>query len=138
VETGNGFSDGEREMVKILVIEDNPMVQALTRDLLKDQGFEVETASTGDAGRKRTESFAPDLIVLDLSLPDDFGLDICRELKKKHPKLLVFIMTALGNSQDVVEGLDAGADDYLPKPYNPREFIARVKMVLRKSNKLPP
>jgi two-component system phosphate regulon response regulator OmpR len=123
-------------MVKILVIEDNPMVQTLTRDLLSEQGFEVDTASTGEEGREKTESLMPDMLVLDLSLPDDFGLDICRDMKKKYPGLLIFIMTALGNSQDVVAGLEAGADDYLPKPYNPREFTARVKTVLRRANKI--
>ena len=128
---------GERTgMVKILIIEDNPMVQALTRDLLSGQGFEVDTASTGEEGRDKIKNNTPDLLVLDLSLPDDFGLDICREMKQQHPNLLVFMMTALGNSQDVVAGLEAGADDYLPKPYNPREFTARVKMVLKRANKI--
>lgn len=123
-------------MAKILIIEDNPMVQALTRDILTAQGFEVDTASTGEEGRSKIKKNTPDLLVLDLSLPDDFGLDICRDMKKLHPGLLVFMMTALGNSQDVVAGLEAGADDYLPKPYNPREFTARVKMVLKRANKI--
>jgi DNA-binding response OmpR family regulator len=123
-------------MTKILVIEDNPMVQALTRDLLKAQGFQVDTASTGEEGRGKIKGNTPDLLVLDLSLPDDFGLDICREMKKEFPNLLVLIMTALGNSQDVVAGLDAGADDYLSKPYNPREFTARVKTILKRAGKI--
>ena len=123
-------------MVKILVIEDNPMVQALTRDILNAQGFTVDTASTGEEGRSKIKKNTPDLLVLDLSLPDDFGLDICRDMKKEFPGLLVFMMTALGNSQDVVAGLEAGADDYLPKPYNPREFTARVKTVLKRANKI--
>ncbi|HEY5038621.1 MAG TPA: response regulator, partial [bacterium] len=96
-------------MAKILIIEDNPMVQALTRDILTAQGFEVDTASTGEEGRSKIKKNTPDLLVLDLSLPDDFGLDICRDMKKLHPGLLVFMMTALGNSQDVVAGLEAGA-----------------------------
>src|SRR6185369_8635297 len=104
-------------MVKILVIEDNPALQTLTRDLLKMEGFEVDGAGTGEEGREKIENNTPDLLVLDLTLPDDFGLDICSEMKKKFPGLLVFIMTALGNSQDVVAGLDAGADDYIPKPF---------------------
>jgi two-component system phosphate regulon response regulator OmpR len=123
-------------VVKILVIEDNPMVQALTRDILNAQGFTVDTASTGEEGRSKIKKNTPDLLVLDLSLPDDFGLDICRDMKKEFPGLLVFMMTALGNSQDVVAGLEAGADDYLPKPYNPREFTARVKTVLKRANKI--
>lgn len=112
------------------------MVQALTRDILSAQGFEVDTASSGEEGRAKIKKNTPDLLVLDLSLPDDFGLDICRDMKKEYPTLLVFMMTALGNSQDVVAGLEAGADDYLPKPYNPREFTARVKTVLKRANKI--
>jgi DNA-binding response OmpR family regulator len=123
-------------MVKILVIEDNPALQTLTKDLLKMEGFEVDGAGTGEEGRAKIESNTPDLLVLDLTLPDDFGLDICSDMKKKHPGLLVFIMTALGNSQDVVAGLDAGADDYIPKPFNQREFIGRVKALLRRTNKI--
>ena len=122
-------------MIKVLVIEDNPMIRILTRDLLIAQGYTVDMASTGEEGREKTAIFEPDLLVLDLNLPDDFGLDICRDMKQMYPGLLVFIMTALGNSEDVVDGLEAGADDYLPKPYNPLEFIARVKAVLKRSNK---
>lgn len=123
-------------MVKILIIEDNPALSNLTRDLLSNEGFEVDAASTGEEGRRRIKDFQPDLLVLDLSLPDDFGLDICREMKQKYPGLLVFVVTALGNSEDVVAGLDAGADDYIPKPFNQREFLGRLKALLRRANKL--
>jgi DNA-binding response OmpR family regulator len=123
-------------MVKILVIEDNPALITLTRDILAAQNFEVDTALTGEEGRKKIGDWQPDLVVLDLHLPDDFGLDICREMKKKHPGLLVFVMTALGNQQDVIEGMEAGADDYIPKPFNQREFIGRLKALLKKANKL--
>jgi DNA-binding response OmpR family regulator len=123
-------------MAKILIIEDNPALLSLTRDMLGVEGFEVDSAGTGEEGRRKIKDFQPDLLVLDLSLPDDFGLDICREMKQKYPGLLVFIMTALGNSEDVVAGLDAGADDYIPKPFNQREFMGRLKALLRRANKL--
>lgn len=123
-------------MVKILIIEDNPALQGLTRDLLSSEGYEVDAAGTGEEGRRKIKDMQPDLLVLDLSLPDDFGLDICREMKQKYPSLIVFIMTALGNSEDVVAGLDAGADDYIPKPFNQREFMGRLKNLLRRANKL--
>lgn len=123
-------------MVKILVVEDNPALITLTRDILSAQNFEVDTALTGEEGRKKIGDWQPDLVVLDLHLPDDFGLDICREMKKKYPHLLVFVMTALGNQQDVIEGMEAGADDYIPKPFNQREFIGRLKTLLKKANKL--
>lgn len=123
-------------MAKILIIEDNPALQGLTRDMLGAEGFEVDAAGTGEEGRRKIKDMQPDLLVLDLSLPDDFGLDICREMKQKYPGLIVFIMTALGNSEDVVAGLDAGADDYIPKPFNQREFLGRLKGLLRRANKL--
>ena len=123
-------------MVRALIIEDNPAVMTLTRNLLEEQHFETDTASDGEEGRDKIEKNPPDLLVLDLGLPDDFGLDICRDVKKDHPGVIVFIITALGNSGDVVEGLEAGADDYLAKPFNKREFIARVQILLRKANKL--
>ena len=81
------------------------------------------------------EKAPPDLVILDLSLPDDFGLDICKDVKNNHPGVVIIVVTALGNSTDVVAGLEAGADDYLAKPFNKREFIARVKIALRKANK---
>jgi len=123
-------------MAKILVIEDNPALSTLTRDLLQAEGFQVEIALTGADGREAIQNNLPDLLVLDLTLPDDFGLDICTEMKKKHPSLLIFIMTALGNSSDVVAGMEAGADDYIPKPFNQREFTARVRALLRRANKI--
>jgi two-component system, OmpR family, copper resistance phosphate regulon response regulator CusR len=122
-------------MAKILVIEDNPAVRILTKDLLENANHEVDTASDGTEGREKIKNNTPDLVVLDLTLPDDFGLDICRDVKKTNPSLLIFMLTALGNSQDVVAGLEAGADDYLPKPFNQREFIARVNLLVKKAGK---
>lgn len=122
-------------MARALIIEDNSMVLALTKKLLEDEQFEVDTATGGEEGREKIEERAPDLLILDLGLPDDFGLDICKDVKKNHPNVVVFIVTALGNSQDIVAGLEAGADDYLAKPFNKREFIARIQIALRKANK---
>jgi len=123
-------------MLRSLIIEDNPALRNLTRDLLAGEQFHVETAGSGEEGREMIERNPPDLVVLDLGLPDDFGLDICRDIKKSHPDTVVFIITALGGSQDIVTGLEAGADDYLAKPFNQREFIARVHIALRKVNKV--
>ncbi len=123
-------------MLHSLIIEDNPALRTLTRDILASENFAVETAGSGEEGRDKIEKAPPDLLVLDLGLPDDFGLDICRDVKKAHPDTIVFIITALGNSQDIVDGLEAGADDYLAKPFNQREFLARVHIALRKVNKI--
>jgi DNA-binding response OmpR family regulator len=119
--------------VKVLIIEDDPAALSVARDLLESIKFEVDTAVNGTEGREKIESNPPDLIVLDLSLPDDFGLDICKDVKAAHPGILIFILTALGNSRDIVAGLEAGADDYLPKPFNQREFIARVQMMIKRA-----
>jgi len=122
-------------MARILVIEDNPAVRILTQDLLVGAQYEVDTAADGAEGREKIKNNTPDLVVLDLTLPDDFGLDICKDVKKDHPNLLVFMLTALGNSKDVVAGLEAGADDYLAKPFNQREFVARVNLLMKKAGK---
>ena len=121
--------------MKALIIEDDPSGLALTKDLLESIKFEVVTAATGTAGRAKMKSEAPDVLVLDLSLPDDFGLDICRDVKKEHPDTLVFILTALGSSKDIEAGLEAGADDYLPKPFNQREFVNRVQKMIKRAQK---
>jgi DNA-binding response OmpR family regulator len=123
-------------MIRTLVIEDNPALRNLTRDLLAGEDFEVDTAGSGEEGREKIEDNPPDLLILDLGLPDDFGLDICKDVKRSHPETIVFIITALGNSQDIVAGLEAGADDYLAKPFNHREFMARIHIALRKGNKV--
>ncbi len=119
--------------MKVLIIEDDPAALSVARDLLESIKFEVDTAVNGTEGREKIENNSPDLIVLDLSLPDDFGLDICKDVKAAHPGILIFILTALGNSRDIVAGLEAGADDYLPKPFNQREFIARVQMMIKRA-----
>lgn len=121
--------------MKALIIEDDPAALSLTRDLLEGIQFDVATAASGAEGREKIESDPPALLILDLSLPDDFGLDICRDVKKSNPSILIFILTALGNSRDIVAGLEAGADDYLPKPFNQREFLARVQMMIKRANK---
>src|SRR2546425_7506017 len=118
-------------MVHVLVIEDNPMLLSLTQDLLTAAGFEVDVAASGEEGRKKIKNNLPDLLVLDLTLPDDFGLDICREMKKSYPSLLIFIMTALGNAEDVEAGKGTGAGDYIPKPFKIRGVTRRVKNTLR-------
>ncbi len=121
--------------MKVLIIEDDPSAASLAKDLLESLDYEVVVAHTGGEGRERIKRDSPELLVLDLSLPDDFGLDICRDVKADHPGILVFILTALGNSKDIVAGLEAGADDYLPKPFNQREFLARIQMMIKRAGR---
>jgi two-component system alkaline phosphatase synthesis response regulator PhoP len=120
----------------ILIIEDDPSVLTLTRDLLLAENYRVETASNSKDGWDAVQRAKPDLLVLDLNLPDGDGLDLCRRLKKENAgrELPVFMLTARASSDDIVAGLEAGADDYLTKPFNEREFEARVRVILRRQN----
>lgn len=118
----------------ILIIEDDPNVATLTRDLLLKSGYQAETRSTGQEGLACLEAEPFDLLVLDLGLPDVEGLDICKRVREdpSQKDLPIFILTARGSSEDIVLGLEAGAEDYLPKPFNEREFVARVQAILRR------
>jgi two-component system alkaline phosphatase synthesis response regulator PhoP len=118
----------------VLIIEDDPAVLTLTRDLLLKELFEVRTAATYRAGQESIRDLKPDLIVLDLNLPDGDGLGLCRELKSSPDTrhIPVFMLTARGSTDDIVAGLEAGAEDYLPKPFNEREFLARSRSILRR------
>jgi DNA-binding response OmpR family regulator len=120
----------------ILIVEDDPSVLTLTRDLLLAENYRVETATNSKEGWDAAQRAKPDLLVLDLNLPDGDGLDLCRRLKKDNATrdLPVFMLTARASSDDIVAGLEAGADDYLTKPFNEREFEARVRVILRRQN----
>ena len=124
----------------ILVVEDDPAVSLITRDLFLKEGYAVKTVANGREALQAIGASRFDLVVLDLELPDIDGIDICRSLKKDHPdaKVPVFILTARGSSEDIVKGLEAGAEDYLPKPFNEREFIARARAILRRQQPLMP
>lgn len=118
----------------ILMIEDDMAVATLTRDLFQREGFLVQTADTGAKGWELFQKGNFDLLVLDLGLPDVEGMDFCARVKKDTAKGMVpvFILTARGTSEDIVRGLEAGAEDYLSKPFSEREFLARVRAILRR------
>lgn len=118
-------------MEKILIIEDEPDVaDFIKRDLLQS-GFEVEVAHTGHEGLDIAYSANPDLVVLDLVLPDMDGIDVCRQLRN-HGNVGIVILTARSLIGERVHGLEAGADDYLPKPFSFEELLARIRAVLRR------
>ena len=119
---------------RILIIEDDPNVSTVTQDLLLKEGYDVTAVNNGRDGWNTLSQGHFDLLVLDLGLPDMDGLDLCAQVKKDplHRDLPVFVLTARGSSDDVVKGLEAGAEDYLPKPFNEREFIARARTILRR------
>ncbi len=117
---------------QILIVEDDEEIARLVRDLLMREGFRVETAGDADAMRAAMARFAPDLIILDLMLPGEDGLSICRNLRARGD-VPVLMLTAKSDDIDRVLGLEMGADDYLTKPFNPRELLARVRAILRRT-----
>ncbi len=117
---------------KILVVDDDPELTELLRSYLGNQGFDVATACDGIAMRGQLETFQPDLLILDLMLPGEDGLTLCRDLRASS-RLPILMLTARGDDMDRIIGLEMGADDYLPKPFNPRELLARIKSILRRA-----
>lgn len=119
-------------MKTILIIEDEPAIARLMRDYLERAGFATITAADGDAGLARARADKPDLILLDLGLPRRDGLDVAREVRKTS-EVPIIAVTARGDETDRIVGLELGADDYVVKPFSPRELVARVRAVLRRS-----
>jgi two-component system response regulator MprA len=118
-------------MVKVLVVEDDPDIADFVKRGLTQKGFEVEVAVTGGQGLEVVKSTHPDLVVLDLILPDMDGIDVCRELRSGGD-IGIIILTARHMVGDRVLGLEAGADDYLSKPFAFEELVARIHSVLRR------
>jgi two-component system, OmpR family, phosphate regulon response regulator OmpR len=120
---------------RILLIDDDTRLTTMVGDYLRGNGYEVDTAGTLAAGRERLRHESFELLVLDLMLPDGDGLDLTRELRSdtRTRRLPLLMLTARGEPTDRIVGLEIGADDYLPKPFEPRELLARVKALLRRA-----
>jgi two-component system, OmpR family, phosphate regulon response regulator OmpR len=116
----------------ILLIEDDPRLAGLVTEYLGEAGFVVSTAATGRAGLDRIGREPYDAVVLDLMLPDIDGLEVCRQLRASSSEVPVLMLTARGDTMDRVVGLEIGADDYMPKPFEPRELLARLRAILRR------
>ena len=119
----------------LLLIDDDARLTTMVADYLQANGFEVTSAGSLAAGRERLKQHSYDALLLDLMLPDGDGLDLTRELRAdaRTRRLPLLMLTARGESPDRIVGLEIGADDYLPKPFEPRELLARVKALLRRS-----
>ncbi len=117
---------------RILVVDDEPNVLELVSLYLSREGFSVETAADGKAAVQAFDELRPDLVVLDLMLPEMDGWEVCRTIRGKSQAPII-MLTARTDDLDRIIGLEMGADDYLPKPFNPRELVARVKAVLRRT-----
>ena len=116
---------------RILLIEDDPRLAAMVSDYLGEEGFRVTHAANGGSGLALNERGAFDAIVLDLMLPDMDGLEVCRRVRAQADTSIL-MLTARGDAMDRVVGLEMGADDYLPKPFEPRELLARLRAILRR------
>jgi two-component system, OmpR family, phosphate regulon response regulator OmpR len=119
---------------RILVIDDDSRLAAMVSEYLAAAGYRVATAATGAAGLERLAKEPYDALVLDLSLPDMDGLEVCRRLRSRSD-VAVLMLTARGDATDRIVGLELGADDYLPKPFEPRELLARLKAILRRGKR---
>ena len=119
---------------KVLIIEDDPDIIELLRYNLAREGYKVSACKDGELGLMEARKQLPDLILLDLMLPGMNGLEVCRKLKggEKTSVTRIIMITAKGEESDVVSGLELGADDYVTKPFSPRELLARIKAVLRR------
>ncbi|WMT91922.1 response regulator [Pelagibacterium sp. H642] len=123
----------------IAVVDDHREIRDLVAKYLQQQGYRVSTAENGTALRRLIERGAPDLVVLDIMMPGEDGLTLCRELRERPgPAIPIIFLTARIDETDRVIGLELGADDYLVKPFSSRELVARIKAVLRRVNSLPP
>lgn len=123
---------------RVLIVEDDAgLVMALT-DLLRSEGYEVESATSGTGGFERASQSAFDLIILDVMLPGKSGFDVCRDLRQQGITTPILMLTARGQVIDKVLGLKLGADDYLTKPFEPLELLARLEALLRRSQAAPP
>jgi len=122
-----------RKAERLLVVDDDPGLRDLLTDYLAHEGFEVEAVGDGVAMRRWLAEDRADLIILDLMLPGEDGLSLARDLRTRSDVPIV-MLSARGEEVDRIVGLEVGADDYLPKPFNPRELLARIRAVLRRRN----
>ena len=119
-------------MIRALVIDDDPKLAALLAEYLGGRGLEVRTAADGERGIEAHKAGAFDVIVLDVMMPKKDGFEVLKEIRKES-NIPVIMLTARAEDFDRIVGLELGADDYMPKPFNPRELLARIKAVLRRS-----
>ncbi len=118
--------------VEILVVEDEQSIASFVSLYLKNAGYEVRTAATGTEALEQAQAKEPGLIILDLMLPDLDGIEVCRRIRQRSD-VPILMLTARDEDVDKIIGLEVGADDYMTKPFNPRELVARVKSILRRA-----
>jgi len=120
--------------MKILIVEDEPKVASFIKSSLEDQQFEAEIAFDGQVAERMVRQFEYDLIILDVIIPFKNGIELCKLIRTIDPDIPILMLTALGTTEDKIIGFDAGADDYLVKPFEIRELLARVKALGKRSS----
>jgi DNA-binding response OmpR family regulator len=120
-------------MARILIADDEPAIVMAVRDELQFEGFEAHTATTGSAALAAARALQPDVLLLDLMLPGMNGFEVCRTLRPEQPGLWIIMLTVRGLEVDRVTGFEAGADDYVTKPFSLRELVGRIKVGLRRA-----
>jgi len=123
------------EMPHILVVDDDTRLRTLLRKYLSDNGYLVTVAADAAEARARMAALAVDLVVLDVMMPGEDGLSLTRDLRQAANQVPILLLTAMGEVEDRINGLEAGADDYLPKPFEPRELLLRIASILRRAPK---
>lgn len=125
-------------MLRVLIVEDEPKIAAFIKQGLEEEGYAVDVAQDGESALDYAESAQYDLLILDIMLPKKDGISVCQELRKRGIKTPILMLTARDTIDDRVEGLDAGADDYLVKPFAFRELLARLRALLRRPREVTP
>ena len=135
-DAGSASAEGAATRSRILIVEDETSIAEVLQYNLEQQGFRIEICDRGDDALERIRAKPPDLMILDLMLPGLDGLDLLREVRRQQNTagLPVLVLTAKGEEVDRIVGLELGADDYIPKPFSPRELVLRVKAILRRSD----
>ncbi|MGV8918336.1 MAG: response regulator transcription factor [Pseudomonas sp.] len=117
---------------RVLIVDDDAELAGMVQELLVREGWAVQSVLTADDGEQALAQWQPDAVLLDVMLPDANGFDVCRRWRAAQPALGIVMLTARGDPMDRVLGLEIGADDYLPKPFEPRELVARIRALLRR------
>jgi DNA-binding response OmpR family regulator len=126
----------EQRKVKVLVVEDENSIRKFINISLVREGFDVFEVSCGKEVLGQINNYCPDVLILDVMLPDANGFDICKSLRERFPELIIIMLTARSQDMDKIMGLELGADDYIVKPFNPLELSARIRSILRRSHKI--
>jgi len=122
----------EETLMRVLVVDDNPQIANALQSGLEEHSFAVDVANTGFEGEEKAASGVYDVVLLDLMLPDRDGVEVCRNLRRRGVDSKILMLTALNSTHDKVHGLDSGADDYLSKPFEFDELLARIRALLRR------